>query len=187
MTIQFDASKATMFRNVDFGNENAIANLDGKDGVKANGRFTLFGKFSRTDEQRADNNAVRTALLKALGQAFGLSGMTTEGGTVKFSRDFMGRLEQILGSKVFKRGDFEVGADGVVKSGKPLTQRRITALFALKDLEEMLPKERFVRVHKSYIVSFRHIQDLDKSDVTVAGNKVPVGASYRDELLSRLQ
>ncbi len=67
------------------------------------------------------------------------------------------------------------------------TQRRITALFALKDLEELLPKDRFVRVHKSYIVSFKHIQDLDKSDVTVAGNKVPVGASYRDELLSRLQ
>ena len=67
------------------------------------------------------------------------------------------------------------------------TQRRITALFALKDLEELLPKDRFVRVHKSYIVSFKHIQDLDKSDVTVAGNKVPVGASYREELLSRLQ
>lgn len=67
------------------------------------------------------------------------------------------------------------------------TQRRITALFALKDLEEMLPKDRFVRVHKSYIVSFKHIQDLDKSDVTVAGNKVPVGASYRDDLLARLQ
>lgn len=67
------------------------------------------------------------------------------------------------------------------------TQRRITALFALKDLEELLPKDRFVRVHKSYIVSFKHIQDLDKSDVTIVGNKVPVGSSYRDELLSRLQ
>ena len=67
------------------------------------------------------------------------------------------------------------------------TQRRITALFALKDLEELLPKDRFVRVHKSYIVSFKHIQDLDKSEVTVAGTKIPVGASYRDELLSRLQ
>ena len=67
------------------------------------------------------------------------------------------------------------------------TQRRITALFALKDLEELLPKDRFVRVHKSYIVSFKHIQDLDKSDVTVMGNKIPVGASYREELLARLQ
>lgn len=66
-------------------------------------------------------------------------------------------------------------------------QRRITALFALKDLEEILPKDRFVRVHKSYIVSFKQIQELDKSDVTVMGNKIPVGASYRDELLVRLQ
>ena len=67
------------------------------------------------------------------------------------------------------------------------TQRRITALFALKDLEEVLPEDKFVRVHKSYIVSFKHIQDLDKSDVTVAGNKIPVGSSFRDELLARLQ
>ena len=66
-------------------------------------------------------------------------------------------------------------------------QRRITALFALKDLEEILPKDRFVRVHKSYIVSFKQIQELDKSDVTVNGTKIPVGASYRDELLARLQ
>ena len=66
-------------------------------------------------------------------------------------------------------------------------ERRITALFALKDLEEILPKDRFVRVHKSYIVSFKQIQELDKSDVTVMGNKIPVGASYRDELLARLQ
>ncbi len=67
------------------------------------------------------------------------------------------------------------------------TDRRITALYALKDLEELLPKDRFVRVHKSYIVSFSHIEDLDKSDVTVAGVKIPVGASYRDMLLLRLQ
>ena len=66
-------------------------------------------------------------------------------------------------------------------------QRRITALYALKDLESILPSDRFVRVHKSFIVSFYHIQDLDKSDVTVAGDKIPVGASYRDALVARLQ
>lgn len=128
MAIQFDTSKATMFRNVNFGNENAIANLDGKGGLKANGQYSLFGKFSRTDVQRADNNAIRTALLKSLGEAFGLSGMTAEGGVVRFSKGFMDRLEQILGRKVLKRGDFDIGADGIVKSGKPLTQRRITAI-----------------------------------------------------------
>lgn len=67
------------------------------------------------------------------------------------------------------------------------TERRITALFALRNLEEILPEDRFVRVHKSFIVSFKHIQDLDRLNITVAGNKIPVGPSYRDELLKRLQ
>lgn len=128
MAIQFDTTKAKIFRGVDFGNENAIANLDGKGGLKTNGRYKLLGKLGRTDAERTNNNAVRTELLKSLGQAFGIAGMNEEGGKVAFSKDFMDRLEQILGSKVLKRGDFEIGADGTVKSGKPLTQRRITAI-----------------------------------------------------------
>lgn len=66
-------------------------------------------------------------------------------------------------------------------------QRRITALFALKDLEDRLPPDRFVRVHKSFIVSFKQIQDLDKTHVTVADERIPVGSSYRNELLNRFQ
>lgn len=64
-------------------------------------------------------------------------------------------------------------------------QRRITALFALKDLEEILPADKFIRVHKSYIVSFKQIQDLDKTQLTVAGEKIPIGGNYRDALMER--
>lgn len=64
--------------------------------------------------------------------------------------------------------------------------KRITALYSLKSLEETLPKERFVRVHKSFIVSIKDIEDIDKTIVTVAGNKIPVGASFRDALIERL-
>lgn len=64
--------------------------------------------------------------------------------------------------------------------------KRITALYSLRNLEETLPKDRFVRTHKSYIVSIKNIEDIDKTIVTVAGNKIPVGASYRDALIERL-
>lgn len=64
--------------------------------------------------------------------------------------------------------------------------RRITALFSLKNLEDTLPKDRFIRAHKSFIISFRNIEDIDKTTVTVAGVKIPIGASYRDELIERL-
>ena len=64
--------------------------------------------------------------------------------------------------------------------------KRITALYSLKNLEETLPKDKFVRTHKSFIVSIKNIEDIDKVNVTVAGNKIPIGLSYRDALIERL-
>ena len=64
--------------------------------------------------------------------------------------------------------------------------RRITALYSLKNLEQILPKDQFLRIHKSYIVSFHHIEDIEASSVTVGGKKIPVGGSYRDALMIRL-
>lgn len=64
--------------------------------------------------------------------------------------------------------------------------KRITALYSLKNLEDTLPRDMFARVHKSYIVSFDYIEDIDKTTITVAGNKIPVGSSYRDELIEKL-
>ncbi|MBQ4548251.1 MAG: response regulator transcription factor [Bacteroidales bacterium] len=64
--------------------------------------------------------------------------------------------------------------------------KRITALYSLKNLEDTLPRDRFVRTHKSFIVSIKNIEDIDKVNVTVAGNKIPVGASYREALIERL-
>lgn len=64
--------------------------------------------------------------------------------------------------------------------------KRITALYSLKNLEDTLPKDKFIRTHKSFIVSIKNIEDIDKVNVTVAGNKIPVGASYRDALIERL-
>ncbi len=64
--------------------------------------------------------------------------------------------------------------------------KRITALYSLKNLEDTLPKDKFVRTHKSFIVSIKNIEDIDKTNVSVAGNKIPIGASFRDALIDRL-
>lgn len=65
-------------------------------------------------------------------------------------------------------------------------QQRVTALFSLKDLEAMLPSSKFIRIHKSYIVSLDHIQDIEKNSVTVAGTQLTIGGNHREELLKRL-
>ncbi len=114
-------------------NPDAIANLDGNGKIRQAGTYKgALGSLSRTDAERAQNNAVRTQLLSSLGKAFGLQSGITKGanGRISFSNEFMDKLQHLLGDS-FKRSDFGVSADGgEVTSGKPLTHRRISAILA---------------------------------------------------------
>jgi DNA-binding LytR/AlgR family response regulator len=65
-------------------------------------------------------------------------------------------------------------------------QRNITALYSLKNLEEELPKDLFIRIHRSFIVSINHVEMVDATNVTVAGVVLPIGPSYRDSVLETL-
>ncbi len=111
------------------GNENSIATLNG-DKMAANGTFSSKNIFRwmRSVETKTANNQVRTAFLRSLGEAFGIEGAVTgKDGKTRFTKDFMDRLETLLGAD-FKRSDFGIDKNGVVSSGKPLTERRISAI-----------------------------------------------------------
>jgi hypothetical protein len=129
MTIMFNPQALDAFAKVNFGNNNAIANVGEGDSLVKNKELgSVFLRMFRLPSTEERNNAVRTELLKALGEAFGIDGVTTgEGGKTKFSDGFMRKLEEILGPDAFRRGDFGIKG-GEVASGKPLTQRRIKAI-----------------------------------------------------------
>lgn len=127
MTINNQAYEA--FSKTAFKSADAIANLDGKGGVKESGKLgSIFSRLGRSDAERTNNNAVRTAFLKSLGQAFNLAGMNEADGKTTFTPEFVASLEKLLGRKVLKTADFKIAADGTVSSGKPLTQRRINEI-----------------------------------------------------------
>ena len=127
MTVTFNPKTLDMFRNAQFESTRSIANLDGANGLKSNKTLGIWRLF-RSNKTTEANNAVRAELLKSLGQSFGLSGMSEKNGRVTFSKEFMTKLEKILGADVLKTADFKIEADGTVSSGKPLTSRRITAI-----------------------------------------------------------
>ena len=58
-------------------------------------------------------------------------------------------------------------------------QDSITALATLKELEEKLPSQRFVRIHKSYIVSIKRIRALEGNSIEIGKKYLPVGKSYK--------
>ena len=133
MAIELNSAALNVYRNAAFADAKTIINNDG-DGIKANGVYTgALSALSRSAEEKAANNVARSELLKSLGRAFNVKGMTEVDGKVTFSKEFMTRLEKILGAD-FKRGDFGINANGEVASGKPLTMRRVQAIVKKADL-----------------------------------------------------
>jgi DNA-binding LytR/AlgR family response regulator len=70
----------------------------------------------------------------------------------------------------------------LVTKSKVLSVRNI-----LKDFEAVLPEERFLRIHKSYIVQVAEIESINTKEVKVGGDLVPVGRTYYHHLLSGIQ
>ncbi len=57
----------------------------------------------------------------------------------------------------------------------------LVTLFRLKNMESALPSERFVRVHRSFIVNLEHVTGYTKGRVFLTGDEyAPIGENYRD-------
>lgn len=56
----------------------------------------------------------------------------------------------------------------------------------LKSIEEKLPALKFIRVHRSYIVSLNKIDFIQESVISIGKATVPVADTYRSQLNKRL-
>lgn len=57
----------------------------------------------------------------------------------------------------------------------------------LKDFESALPADRFMRIHKSYIVQLAEVNTINTKEVKVGTDLVPVGRTYYHELINGIQ
>jgi DNA-binding LytR/AlgR family response regulator len=58
---------------------------------------------------------------------------------------------------------------------------------SLKNLEQRLPANQFMRVHRSYIVQLTAIEAIEDNNILIGGKQIPIGNTHRDALLKRLQ
>lgn len=58
----------------------------------------------------------------------------------------------------------------------------ILSLMSMKNLEELLPKDRFIRVHRSFIIRIAGIKAIDRNRIIMDGANIPIGDTYRDVL-----
>ena len=67
---------------------------------------------------------------------------------------------------------------------------KFTIHFTMKAIENQLPSETFIRVHRSFIVNISLIKTIKENSLDlIVGNElrnIPIGNSFRDQLLNRL-
>ncbi len=65
-------------------------------------------------------------------------------------------------------------------------QKTIITKFQLGEIEEILSKNNFLRVHRSFIVAKDKIDAFTATDVEVSGKQLPIGRSYKDVVQTAL-
>ena len=62
------------------------------------------------------------------------------------------------------------------------SSKAIITRMPMKQVEEMLPKSKFIRIHKSYIISLSHVTAIRKTSVFMGEMELPVSDSYPEAM-----
>lgn len=65
--------------------------------------------------------------------------------------------------------------------------RPILTLMSLKKLEEELPSEQFMRVHRSYIISLEKIEAIERNHVVIKDGFITIAPNYKDILMEYIK
>ena len=65
-------------------------------------------------------------------------------------------------------------------------EKNYTVHSTLKKIENKLPEDLFLKVHRSFVINTKHIIDIEDNSVLIEKDVVPVSRSNRPELIKRL-
>lgn len=74
------------------------------------------------------------------------------------------------------------GLKDYIKIHLKSSQRPVVTRMPMKTIEEQLPSESFIRIHKSYIVSIAFITAVRKASVFIDTLELPVSDNYKDNV-----
>ena len=66
-------------------------------------------------------------------------------------------------------------------------KKKIMTLQNFKTLLNYLPLDDFVRVHKSYVVSVKKIEKVERKNISIGDIKIPIGETYREHFFYMLK
>ncbi|MBR6339608.1 MAG: response regulator transcription factor [Alloprevotella sp.] len=72
------------------------------------------------------------------------------------------------------------GLKDYVKIHRASTDRPLLSLSSMHQIEERLPKDRFFRVHRSYIVNMKFVDRFERGHIVVGETNIPISDSNRE-------
>jgi len=66
------------------------------------------------------------------------------------------------------------------------SEKKLITYLTLSGIEAQLPKDRFIKVHKSFIVAVAAIQTIDGSEILVGTSRIPISRNLKDEVIARI-
>lgn len=64
--------------------------------------------------------------------------------------------------------------------------QKLSYIESLKNWKEKLPECNFIQTHKSFIINKNYVDKIAGNEIYVSGNRLPIGRSFKQELLSKL-
>ncbi|HLT51033.1 MAG TPA: LytTR family DNA-binding domain-containing protein [Arenibacter sp.] len=65
-------------------------------------------------------------------------------------------------------------------------EANIVILSTMKSFEKQLPEDKFLRIHKSYIVNLEKVEKFNSKNVEVSGKQIPLSRNKKTELAEAL-
>lgn len=65
-------------------------------------------------------------------------------------------------------------------------KERYTVLSTMKAIEAKLPSDEFMRIHRSFIVRFDQIKEVEDNNVSIHGKVLPISRSKKEEFVKRM-
>lgn len=62
----------------------------------------------------------------------------------------------------------------------------ILSLTSLKSMEDMLAADRFMRIHRSYIIALDHIDSISRNTVNIGNTQITVSENYKENFMQFL-
>ncbi len=65
--------------------------------------------------------------------------------------------------------------------------KTITSYITFSEVEAMLPSAKFLRIHKSFVISLEKVEAFSTHVVCVGGKQLPIGRNFKDDVLKVLE